>query len=194
MDPLDLRETDSWGLPDLAFSFDPREALHASEVWLANASERPERGWARPEIEKDVREEHITFSWLLEPMLERADFERFGMRATLLRGPARYTPASNSVVPVAMQGDHGSLRADLGTISRHRHPRDTSGNLRVGPQRLGGVAAERARPPPRRGAVRLPNAQPAPEHAREPARGPRRTGRHGPRAPSGGKSGGRPRE
>jgi SAM-dependent methyltransferase len=62
-------------LHDLVFSFDPREAEHAIEVWLANASERPERGWTRPEIEKDVREEHITFSWLLEPMLERADFE-----------------------------------------------------------------------------------------------------------------------
>ena len=62
-------------LHDLVFSFDPREAEHAIEAWLADASERPERGWTRPEIEKDVREEHITFSWLLEPMLERADFE-----------------------------------------------------------------------------------------------------------------------
>jgi ubiquinone/menaquinone biosynthesis C-methylase UbiE len=62
-------------LHDLVFSFDPREAEHVIEVWLANAAEHPEHGWTRPEIEKDVREEHITFSWLLEPMLERVGFE-----------------------------------------------------------------------------------------------------------------------
>jgi ubiquinone/menaquinone biosynthesis C-methylase UbiE len=62
-------------LHDLVFSFDPREAERIIEAWLASAVDQPERGWTRPEIEKDVREEHITFSWLLEPMLERAGFE-----------------------------------------------------------------------------------------------------------------------
>jgi ubiquinone/menaquinone biosynthesis C-methylase UbiE len=62
-------------LHDLVFSFDAREAEHIIEAWLANAVEQPKRGWTRPEIEKDVREEHITFSWLLEPMLERAGLE-----------------------------------------------------------------------------------------------------------------------
>jgi ubiquinone/menaquinone biosynthesis C-methylase UbiE len=62
-------------LHDLAFSFDAREAEHVIEAWLANAAEQPKKGWTRPELEKDVREEHITFSWLLEPMLERAGFE-----------------------------------------------------------------------------------------------------------------------
>jgi hypothetical protein len=62
-------------LHDLVFSFDPREAEHTIEAWLESAAERPERSWTRPEIEKDVREEHITFSWLLEPMLEWAGFE-----------------------------------------------------------------------------------------------------------------------
>jgi ubiquinone/menaquinone biosynthesis C-methylase UbiE len=61
-------------LHDLVFSFDPREAEHIIEAWLASAVEQSERGWTRPEIEKDIREEHITFSWLLEPMLERAGF------------------------------------------------------------------------------------------------------------------------
>jgi ubiquinone/menaquinone biosynthesis C-methylase UbiE len=62
-------------LHDLAFSFDPREAERVIDAWLANAAEQPEKGWTRPEIEKDVREEHITFSWLLEQMLGRAGFE-----------------------------------------------------------------------------------------------------------------------
>jgi hypothetical protein len=31
--------------------------------------------WARAELEEHVREEHSTFSWLLEPMIERSGFE-----------------------------------------------------------------------------------------------------------------------
>ena len=62
-------------LRDLVFSFDVSEAGHFIEAWLEGAAERPDLGWTPPELEKDVREEHITFSWLLEPMLERADFE-----------------------------------------------------------------------------------------------------------------------
>jgi SAM-dependent methyltransferase len=69
-----LRPGGGLRLHDLIFSFDPREGEHIIEAWLASAVEQPERGWTRTEIEKDVREEHITFSWLLEPMLERAGF------------------------------------------------------------------------------------------------------------------------
>jgi ubiquinone/menaquinone biosynthesis C-methylase UbiE len=61
-------------LHDLLFSFDPPEAHHVIEAWLASAAEQPEQGWTRAEIEKDIREEYITFSWLLEPMLERVGF------------------------------------------------------------------------------------------------------------------------
>jgi ubiquinone/menaquinone biosynthesis C-methylase UbiE len=62
-------------LRDIVFSFDPSEAERIIEAWFGNAAERPERGFTRPDLEKDVREEHITFSWLLEPMLERTGFE-----------------------------------------------------------------------------------------------------------------------
>jgi ubiquinone/menaquinone biosynthesis C-methylase UbiE len=61
-------------LHDLLFSFDPREAEHIIEGWLSSAVEQPERGFTRAEIEKDIREEYITFSWLLEPMLARVGF------------------------------------------------------------------------------------------------------------------------
>jgi hypothetical protein len=30
--------------------------------------------WSRAELEEHVRDEHSTFTWILEPMLERAGF------------------------------------------------------------------------------------------------------------------------
>jgi SAM-dependent methyltransferase len=62
-------------LHDLVYSFEPREAESTIEAWLDSAVDRPEIGWTRSEFEKDIREEYITFSWLLEPMLERAGFD-----------------------------------------------------------------------------------------------------------------------
>ncbi len=32
-------------------------------------------GWTRPELAEHVRDEHSTFTWLLEPMIERAGFD-----------------------------------------------------------------------------------------------------------------------
>jgi ubiquinone/menaquinone biosynthesis C-methylase UbiE len=80
-------------LHDLVFSFDPREAAHIIDAWLASAVEQPERGWTRLEIEKDVREEYITFSWLLEPMLERAGFAIQDARHHASRCYSAYTCA-----------------------------------------------------------------------------------------------------
>jgi SAM-dependent methyltransferase len=62
-------------LRDLVFSFEPRDAVSAVEVWLAGAAESPTRGWTRSELEEHLREEHSTFTWLLEAMLERAGFD-----------------------------------------------------------------------------------------------------------------------
>lgn len=59
---------------DFFFSFAPAEADGAIEAWLAGAAERPEDGWTRAELETHLREEYSTFTWLLEPMLERAGF------------------------------------------------------------------------------------------------------------------------
>ncbi|MDQ6604096.1 MAG: methyltransferase domain-containing protein, partial [Chloroflexota bacterium] len=61
-------------LRDLVFSFDPSEADGAIEAWLAGAAARPEVGWTRDELATHVREEYSTFSWLLEPLLERSGF------------------------------------------------------------------------------------------------------------------------
>ncbi len=62
-------------LRDLVFSFEPQEAEARIEEWLAGAAESPAEGWTRAELEEHVRSEHSTFSWLLEPLLERAGFE-----------------------------------------------------------------------------------------------------------------------
>ena len=61
-------------LRDLIFSFAPGEAEQVIEAWLAGAAERTEQGWTRAELETHLREEYSTFSWLLEPIIERAGF------------------------------------------------------------------------------------------------------------------------
>lgn len=62
-------------LHDLVYSFDPSEAGETIEAWLAGARQRPEEGFTRTELETHLREEFSTFSWLHEPLLERAGFE-----------------------------------------------------------------------------------------------------------------------
>jgi SAM-dependent methyltransferase len=59
-------------LRDLVFSFDLDESDTALETWLGGAAASPEDGWTRAELETHLREEFSTFTWLLEPMLERA--------------------------------------------------------------------------------------------------------------------------
>lgn len=61
-------------LRDIVFSFDPDEAQSAIDRWLAAAPERVEDGWIRAELEAHLRTEYSTFTWLLEPMLERCGF------------------------------------------------------------------------------------------------------------------------
>lgn len=61
-------------LRDLVYAFDPAEADAVFEAWLGNAVEDPARGWTRAELETHIREEYSTYTWLLEPMLQRAGF------------------------------------------------------------------------------------------------------------------------
>ncbi|HZC04560.1 MAG TPA: class I SAM-dependent methyltransferase [Ktedonobacterales bacterium] len=65
-------------LRDLIFSFEPDDAPRKIEAWLAGADERPtggQVGWTRAELEEHLRVEYSTFTWLLEPMLQRAGFD-----------------------------------------------------------------------------------------------------------------------
>ncbi|CAN5675508.1 class I SAM-dependent methyltransferase [soil metagenome] len=60
---------------DLVYSFEPGEAEDVFEGWLSGAVANPEEGYTREDLETHIREEYSTYSWLLEPMLERAGLE-----------------------------------------------------------------------------------------------------------------------
>ena len=63
-------------LRDLVYSFSADEAEAGIRRWIdATAAGDATAGWTREELETHVREEHSTFTWLLEPMLARAGFE-----------------------------------------------------------------------------------------------------------------------
>jgi SAM-dependent methyltransferase len=62
-------------LHDLVFAFAPHEADASLGRWFDTAAERAADGWTREELEVHVRDEHSTFSWLLEPMIEQAGFD-----------------------------------------------------------------------------------------------------------------------
>lgn len=78
-------------LRDLVFSFEPGEAQRVIGTWLANAPERAEQGWTRAELETHLREEYSTFSWLLEPMIERAGFKIQAVQHGASRVHSAYT-------------------------------------------------------------------------------------------------------
>jgi hypothetical protein len=61
-------------LHDLVFDFEPADAAARIAAWLEGAVDDPARGWTADELAEHVRLEHSTYSWLFEPMLERAGF------------------------------------------------------------------------------------------------------------------------
>jgi ubiquinone/menaquinone biosynthesis C-methylase UbiE len=62
-------------LVDVVYGFDPTDAFNRLEAWCASAGDEIVGAWARAELEEHVRDEHSTFTWLLEPMIARAGFE-----------------------------------------------------------------------------------------------------------------------
>jgi SAM-dependent methyltransferase len=70
-----LRPRGVFRLWDVVYSFGPSDAEERIEAWCAAGGETVEGRWSRSELEEHVRDEHSTFSWLLEPMIERTGFE-----------------------------------------------------------------------------------------------------------------------
>lgn len=70
-----LRPGGIFYLRDLVYSFDPDDAERVIEGWLSRAPVRPEEGYTASDLATHIRTEYSTYSWLLEPMLERAGFE-----------------------------------------------------------------------------------------------------------------------
>jgi ubiquinone/menaquinone biosynthesis C-methylase UbiE len=60
---------------DVVYDFAPAEAEERLEAWCATGGDGVEGEWSRAELEEHVRDEHSTFTWLLEPMMRRAGFE-----------------------------------------------------------------------------------------------------------------------
>lgn len=62
---------------DLVYDFEPAETLARIEAWCASAGAEADvdTNWTRDELEEHVRDEHSTFSWLLEAMIRRTGFE-----------------------------------------------------------------------------------------------------------------------
>ncbi len=69
-----LRPGGVFRLSDIVYSFEPSEAEMRIEAWCATAQATATDEWVRGDIEEHVRDEHSTFSWLLEPMIERSGF------------------------------------------------------------------------------------------------------------------------
>ena len=60
---------------DVVYDFSPAEAQERIDAWCATGGDSVEGEWSRAELEEHVRDEHSTFTWLLEPMLRRSGFE-----------------------------------------------------------------------------------------------------------------------
>jgi ubiquinone/menaquinone biosynthesis C-methylase UbiE len=69
-----LRVGGVFRLWDVVYSFDLDDAHERIEGWCAPFGEEVEGDWARWELEEHVRDEHSTFTWLLEAMFDRAGF------------------------------------------------------------------------------------------------------------------------
>lgn len=69
-----LREGGVFRLWDVVYNFGADDADERIEAWCAPFGDEVEGDWARWELEEHIREEHSTFSWLLEAMLHRTGF------------------------------------------------------------------------------------------------------------------------
>ena len=59
---------------DVVYSLPAAEAENRIEAWCATGGDEVEGEWSRAELEEHVRDEHSTFTWILEPMIERGGF------------------------------------------------------------------------------------------------------------------------
>jgi SAM-dependent methyltransferase len=62
-------------LRDLVYDLAPDEIEAGIEAWFDRAVDDPATGYTADDFADHVRTEHSTFTWLLEPMLERTGFE-----------------------------------------------------------------------------------------------------------------------
>jgi len=61
-------------LSDVVYSGEPEGVEERLAAWCAAFDDAPDGGWTRADVEEHIRDEHSTFTWLLEPMIERSGF------------------------------------------------------------------------------------------------------------------------
>ncbi|HMB05836.1 MAG TPA: hypothetical protein VKP69_19125 [Isosphaeraceae bacterium] len=62
-------------LLDIAYSFEPHQIADRVEQWRSTLPVEASAGeWVQADIDEHVRDEQSTFTWLLEPMMERSGF------------------------------------------------------------------------------------------------------------------------
>jgi cyclopropane fatty-acyl-phospholipid synthase-like methyltransferase len=69
---VDVSEPMLW---DVVYDFAPAEAKDRIAAWCETGADTSEAEWSRAELEEHVRDERSTFTWLLEPMIERSGFQ-----------------------------------------------------------------------------------------------------------------------
>ena len=62
-------------LRDVIFSFPPADYEASINEWIRQVAKPEGEGWTARDFEMHVREEHSTFTWIIEGMLTRAGFE-----------------------------------------------------------------------------------------------------------------------
>jgi putative AdoMet-dependent methyltransferase len=69
-----LRPGGSFFLRDVVFSFGPEDVGRGVEDWIARVAQPEGQGFTRADFATHVREEHSSFRWILEGLIERAGF------------------------------------------------------------------------------------------------------------------------
>jgi len=69
-----LRPAGVLRLRDLVYSFEPAEAETFIGAWIESGAASSSAGWTPDELRAHVRDEHSTYAWILEELLQRAGF------------------------------------------------------------------------------------------------------------------------
>jgi SAM-dependent methyltransferase len=70
-----LRPAGVLRLRDLVYSFEPVEAQTFVDPWIESGAATSSAGRTPDELRAHVRDEHSTFAWILEELLQRAGFQ-----------------------------------------------------------------------------------------------------------------------
>jgi hypothetical protein len=95
-----LRPGGTLRLWDVVYHFPADEAEPRIEGWCATGSSA-DGAWTRAELEEHVRDEHSTFTWLLEPLIQHTGFTIRHVRYSDDGFSAQYLLAAPETPPLA---------------------------------------------------------------------------------------------